>query len=223
MADSSLLASIISGTNPLSPQMLEAYQGAQLSGAGLDPNFGHNEGPFGALGKIIAAARGGPMLQHGVQATTAGNMAAMPDLAKLLANPDPYSAINAETNPVAAARLLQGATPETAANARLLGSQAALAGLNVTGFQNTGAAPADSVRAPANKQIASPVVQSTTGVSTLRPTSDADVNALGAQLATMPDAAAQARIQQVKATNPKLYAKWLAKVKGANAAAKPGV
>jgi hypothetical protein len=233
MADASLLASIISGTNPLAPQMLDAYQGAQLSNAGLDPNFGHNEGPFGALGKIIAAARGGPMLQQGVQATTAGNMAAMPDLAKLLASPDAYAAITPQTNPVAAARLLQGATPETAANARLLGAQAALKQLDVAGYQRAAAAAAAGNplgAVPPGKggnggAALGAIPQSTTGVTTLRPTGgDAEVNAFGAQLAAQPnDAAAQAMIQRTKAANPKLYAQWLAKVKGgpANATAKP--
>ena len=139
MADaSSLLASIISGTSPLAPDMLQAYKGAQLSGAGLDPNYGHNEGPFGALGKMLAAARGGPMLQQGVQAATAGNMAAMPDLAKLLASPDPYTALAgnvAGTDPVATARLLNGATPEAIAKTRLYGAEAALKQLDVGGYQ----------------------------------------------------------------------------------------
>jgi len=223
MADASLLASIISGTNPLDPTMLGAYQGAQLSNAGLDPNFGHNEGLFGALGKMIAAARGGPMLQQGVEQATAANTAAMPDLAKLLASPDAYGAINAGTNPIAAARLLQGATPETAANARLLATQGALGNLNVQGFQNTGNAPTSSINAPANRRIAPPSGASFTAITgaTARPVTDVDVNALGAQLATMPDAAAQARLQQVKATNPKLYALWAAHVKGGANAARP--
>jgi hypothetical protein len=227
MADASLLASIISGTNPLDPTMLGAYQGAQLSNAGLDPNFGHNEGLFGALGKMIAAARGGPMLQQGVEQATAANTAAMPDLAKLLASPDPYTALAGNTagfNPIAASRLLQGATPEQVAEARLKAAQTQLAYAQAapepprpSSLGGTSAGP--RVSAP----MSSPGTSFTaiTG-TTARPATDADVNALGAQLATMPDAAAQARLQQVKTTNPKLYALWAAHVKGgANAAARP--
>jgi hypothetical protein len=234
MADASLLASIISGTNPLDPTMLGAYQGAQLSNAGLDPNFGHNEGLFGALGKMIAAARGGPMLQQGVEQATAANTAAMPDLAKLLSSPDAYGAINANTNPIAAARLLQGATPETAANARLLGEQAALKQLDVAGYQRAAAAAAAGnplgAVPPGGKNgnggaalglIPQPASFTAMAGTAARPVTDADVNALGAQLATMPDAAAQARLQQVKTTSPKLYALWLAHVKGGANAARP--
>jgi hypothetical protein len=131
------LASIISGTNPLDPQMLNAYQGAQLSNAAIDPNFGHNEGPFGALAKLVAGARGSQMLNQGVQQTTAANTAAMPDLARLLANPDPFTALaQGGINPIAAARLLQGATPESAADARLKAAQAALAGAQVNAYNN---------------------------------------------------------------------------------------
>ncbi len=225
MADPSLLASIISGTNPLAPQMLGAYQGAQLSSAGLDPNFGHNEGPFGALGKIIAAARGGPMLQQGVEATTAGNMAAMPDLAKLLASPDPYTALAGNvpgTNPVAAARLLN-ATPEDVAKTRLANMQMGLIGAKINQANQpgtrlplfspttTGAAGAGSNNAPGTSFTA------ITGASA-RPATDADL----VPILALPDAQAAAKLAQIKATNPKLWALYQSKVRGAgNATAKP--
>jgi hypothetical protein len=136
MADPNLLASIISGTNPLAPQMLGSYLGAQQADAATNPTYGHNEGPFGALAKTLMGFQGGNALRQGVQSTTAANTAAMPDLARLLANPDPYAQLaQGGANPIAASRLLQGATPETAANARNLAAQAALAQLNVKGFQ----------------------------------------------------------------------------------------
>lgn len=138
MADTNLLAALLSGSNPLAPQMLGGYQGAQLSDAALNPNFAHNEGPFGALAKTIAGFSGGNQLRQAIDATTAARQAANPDLAKLLANPDPYAALAANPsgfNPVAAAQILQGTTPEQAANARKIGAEAALAGLNVRGFQ----------------------------------------------------------------------------------------
>jgi hypothetical protein len=97
--------------------MLGAYQGAQLSNAGLDPNFGHNEGPFGALGKIIAAARGGPMLQQGVEQATAANNASRPDLLAALSNqsgPLAYASQNPGMNPVALSQVL-AMGPEAAA------------------------------------------------------------------------------------------------------------
>ncbi len=155
MADSSLLASIISGTNPLAPQMLGAYQGAQQTAAAIDPNYAHNEGPFGALAKTLMGFQGSNALRQGVDATTAANSAASPDLAKLLANPDPYTALAGNyngVNPIAASRLLQGATPESVAQARNLAAQAAYMGLNVSGFK--GMQPTGTVTAPAGKTSA---------------------------------------------------------------------
>jgi hypothetical protein len=141
MADASLLASIISGTNPMAPTMLGSYQGAQLQNAALDSNFGHNEGLFGALAKTLAGFSGGNALRQGVQQTTAANQAALPDLAKLLANPDPYTALAGNTagfDPIAAARLLQGATPEDVAKARLASAQAGLATAQTNEYKNLG-------------------------------------------------------------------------------------
>jgi hypothetical protein len=80
MADTNLLAALLSGSNPLAPQMLGGYQGAQLSDAALNPAFAHNEGPFGALAKTLAGFSGAPMMRQAVDATTAANNAARPEL-----------------------------------------------------------------------------------------------------------------------------------------------
>ncbi len=222
MADaSSLLASIISGTSPLAPDMLQAYQGAQLSNAGLDPNYGHNEGPFGALGKMLAAARGGPMLQQGVQATTAGNMAAMPDLAKLLASPDAFTALagnTAGTNPVAAARLLAGATPGSVAEARLKAAQATLAGAQANEINNVGQPRTwlggGAAGAPGGGG----------GIGTPKSFSEATGDSARADplaaLAGQPDDVVKAKLAQIKATNPTLWA-LLLKKRGGGVAPRP--
>lgn len=128
MADSSLLAAILSGNDPLAAQMLPAYQGAQLSQAALDPNFGHNEGWAGALAKTIAGFRGGAMTNDAVNNLVQQRMAAQPEEAKLLANPDPYSELanNPDAySPLARAMVLNGANPGSVADARLKAAQAA--------------------------------------------------------------------------------------------------
>jgi|SRR5579859_736556 len=158
MADPSLLG-ILSGTNPLDPQILQGQVGAQQYDASLNPNVGHNEGPFGWLGKTLLGMGGMNAMRQAVQQTTNANTAASPDLAKLLANPDPYAALaQGGANPVAAARLLQGATPETVAAARNQAAQAALAQLNVKGYQrmlDAGAVPsASTISTPASSKIA---------------------------------------------------------------------
>jgi hypothetical protein len=128
MADTNLLAALLSGSNPLAPQMLGGYQGAQLSDAALNPTFAHNEGPFGALAKTIAGFSGGDQLRQAIEATTAARQGANPDLARMLAANDPFAAAGQPSaNPIAAAQILAGATPQSAAEARLHSAQAALA------------------------------------------------------------------------------------------------
>src|SRR5690348_1899051 len=127
MADSSLLAQILSGQDPLSAQMLGAYQGNQLSAAALDPNFGHNEGLAGALAKTIAGFRGGGMTNDAVQALVNARNANRPELAQILASPDPFKAVaeNPNLSPLTQAGILNGATPNTVAEARQHAAQAA--------------------------------------------------------------------------------------------------
>jgi hypothetical protein len=210
MADASLLASIISGTNPMAPTMLGSYQGAQLQNAALDPNFGHNEGLFGALAKTLAGFSGGNALRQGVQQTTAANQAALPDLAKLLANPDPYTALAGNTagfDPIAAARLLQGATPEDVAKARLANAQAAFQGARTTNAINQMNAPAvpmytsDTARAPASSSA--PLVG---GASSFGAVTAPDAVPDPAQVAKMPPALGAARLRMM---SPAAKAKYL--------------
>jgi hypothetical protein len=125
MADTNLLAALLSGSNPLAPQMLGGYQGAQLSDAALNPAFAHNEGPFGALAKTLAGFSGAPMLRQAVEATTAARTGANPELARMLAGNDPFTMAAAPgANPIAVSQILAGATPASAAAARLADAQA---------------------------------------------------------------------------------------------------
>lgn len=188
MADASLLASLIAGQDPLAAQMLGGYQGAQLSGAALDPAYGHNEGPFGALAKTLAGFSGGNQLRDAVQAVAAARAANRPEMAGVLAGDDPYKAIAA--NPAGysdqtLAQLLSGATPQSVAEARQAAANAKLAGLNVAGFQGAGASaaasPAGSVAAPANRRIAPGA-----GASAL-PSADTSVIGTGRPQAVAPD------------------------------------
>jgi hypothetical protein len=89
MADPNL-AAIFAGLDPLSAQILQGQQGAQLGAAALDPAFGHNEGIAGALAKTIAAFSGHDMMNQAVQNTTQARIAAQPGIAQLMANPNPY-------------------------------------------------------------------------------------------------------------------------------------
>lgn len=182
MADQSLLAQILSGQDPLSAQMLGAYQGSQLSNAAIDPNFGHNEGPFGALAKTIAGFRGGGMTQEALQGLVNARNANRPELAQILASPDPFKAVadNPNLSPLTQAGILNGATPNTVAEARLHAMQqqflqsqigqrnqfgnafkamlggGAAPGITALGAAGTGNAPAaatnaDTINAPTNE------------------------------------------------------------------------
>ncbi len=198
------------------------WRGTQLSNAGLDPAYGHNEGPFGALGKMLAAARGGPMLQQGVQAATAGNMAAMPDLAKLLASPDPYTALSGNiegTNPVAAARLLNGAMPEDVAKARLATAQAAFQGARTTDALNKmKGTPTPMYLTPgAGAGVAAPSGPSAiSGITTGRPEADPV-----AEMAALPP---DQRAAKIGAMTPQQKLAYIAALKkrGSASAARPG-
>lgn len=126
MADGNLLAALLSGQDPLASQMVPGLQGAQLSQAALDPAYGHNEGVFGALAKTLAGLTGGPMVQGAVNNTAGARVAAQPELARLLASPDPYAELAARPHdygPVASSALLNGANPDAISQARLRAAQ----------------------------------------------------------------------------------------------------
>jgi hypothetical protein len=89
MADSNLLAAILAGQDPLAPQMLQGMQGAQLSAtAAANPESTY--GPIGVLAKFLGASQGHDMQNSAVQNTTQARIAAQPELARLMANPNPY-------------------------------------------------------------------------------------------------------------------------------------
>src|SRR5580700_700135 len=129
MPDSSDLASVIAGTDPLSPQILQALQAQQARDMVANPANWQNQGLFGGLARSLAGvAAPNPVPQ--VAQIAAQRQAALPDEAKLLSTPDPYSTLAANPNqysPLAQATLLNGATPTSVADARLKAAQAAYA------------------------------------------------------------------------------------------------
>jgi hypothetical protein len=137
MADPSLLASILSGQDPLAAQMVPGYLAAQQAQAAINPEYGHNEGIAGALAKTLAGI-GGAGMQPAVQNVVNQRVAAQPQLAQLLASNDPYKKLAeggpGQYGPVASAALLN-ASPEQVANTRLLNASAGLGGLNLSGYE----------------------------------------------------------------------------------------
>jgi hypothetical protein len=130
MPDSSDLASVIAGTDPLSPQILDALHAEQARAYVANPANWQNTGIAGALGRTLAAFLV-PNNTGTVANIAAQRVAAQPDEAKLLAAPDAYSTLAAnpdQYSPLARAMVLNGANPESVARARLLGAQAGLYG-----------------------------------------------------------------------------------------------
>src|SRR5580692_11094652 len=130
MADDSSLAGLIAGTDPLSPQILDALHAEQARAYVANPANWQNTGIAGALGRTLAAFLV-PNNISTVADIAAQRQAALPDQAKLLSNPDPYAALAAATpgqyNGLASASVLNGATPGTVAEAQLKAAQAAYA------------------------------------------------------------------------------------------------
>jgi hypothetical protein len=159
MADNSLLSSVLAGQDPLSPQILQAIHNENARNYVQDPNNWQGGGLFGGLARMIAGAAV-PNNAPTVADITQQRAAARPDQAALLASDNPFAAIAAnpsQYSPLAQAMVLNGATPQSAAETRLNAANAALAGLNVSGFQQAqqgagGGAPA--ISAPASKNIA---------------------------------------------------------------------
>ncbi len=215
MADTNLLAALLSGSNPLGPQMLGGYQGAQLTDAALNPAFAHNEGPFGALAKTLAGFSGAPMLRQAVEATTAARTGANPELARMLASNDPFTmAASPGANPVAVSQLLAGASPASAAAARLADAQAqqAVAQANLTKEPYPGAPLLPSTSGatpPAVAQVATTATGSTTGrtpaVDSLTEIANLAPELRGEAIAKIPDpkirAAMMARLMRMRGPN----------------------
>lgn len=166
MADSTLL-SVLAGTDPQAAQMLAAGQGIQLGNAALDPAFGHNEGPFGALAKTIAGIRGGGMLNNAAQQIIPARQAALPELAQVYASEDPLKAVaSGNYSPQTLSMALSGVNPLNAAQAREAAANAALGNLNVRGFQaaqGSGASAPNGISAPASRGVAPPIGPMTSG------------------------------------------------------------
>lgn len=100
MAD---LASIISGTDPLAPLMLQAEQQQQLLNSARDASQWQNQGLAGALARTIAGFGGGGA-QNTVNQITQQRMSAYPDIVKMLAAPEgatSYAAANPNISPLA--------------------------------------------------------------------------------------------------------------------------
>lgn len=164
MADPNL-ASILAGQDPLSPQILQGLEGAQLSQTAADPTASGG-GWGGVLARFLAASQGHDMQNQAVQDTTQARIAARPELAQLLAQPDAYAAAaQGQHSPLAMAGVLNGATPENiaqtheaAARAAYLGAQANLA--NRTGMPMPPmygpAAPARPAGAPSAPGVSLP-------------------------------------------------------------------
>jgi hypothetical protein len=207
---SDLLTSLIAANDPQAAQMLSGYTGSQLQNAAIDPNFGHNEGIFGALAKTLAGFRGSGMLSDAVQQVAAARAANRPELAQVLAGSDPYKAI--ADNPSGysqqtLATLLSGVTPESVAQARKAAADAELAGMTVSGYRRlqpgagTAADPTAGVSpisSPVSRRIAPPASASSGGASaapasadtsvlgTLRPQAAAEPDITPSALAAMP-------------------------------------
>jgi hypothetical protein len=82
MAD---LASIISGTDPLAPLMLQAEQQQQLLNSSRDASQWQNQGWAGALARTMAGVRGGGS-NDALSQIVQQRAAAMPDVLRALAS-----------------------------------------------------------------------------------------------------------------------------------------
>jgi hypothetical protein len=165
MPDSSNLASVIAGNDPLSPQILDALHAEQARDYVANPANWQNQGIAGALGRTLAAFLV-PNNTGTVADIAAQRVAAQPDEAKLLAAPDAYSTLAAnpdQYSPLARAMVLNGANPESVARARLYGAQAGLYGARGANLAATNE-PMPGIDAlaavPANRPASSGVVPS---------------------------------------------------------------
>jgi hypothetical protein len=114
MADPNILAQILAGNDPLSPQIAQGLQGAQLSSDTINSPPAH--GPFGVLAKYLGASQGHDMLNNAVQQTTQARLGAQPDMARLMASPNAYQDLATKPqdfNPIARSAFLSGG-PEQA-------------------------------------------------------------------------------------------------------------
>ncbi len=232
MAD---LASIISGTDPLAPLVLQAEQQQQQLNSARDASQWANQGIFGALARTIAGGAGGGA-QNTLQQIVQQRQAAQPDLATLLAGPDPYGALAAaqpgQYNPLAVAQLLNGATPGSVAEARLHAAQANLFGAKTDFARQQGdlskpilgtyspqaARPAANGPAASAPSAAEPLVSGTGDISSLTNGRTATTAPDLQSLARMPDAQRAAIIAGLTPQQKARIAAQLRGMAGRNAA-----
>jgi hypothetical protein len=133
MAD---LASIISGTDPLAPLMLQAEQQQQLLNSARDASQWQNQGLAGALARTIAGFGGGGA-QNTVNQITQQRMSAYPDIVRMLAAPEgatSYAAANPNISPLAMS-MVANQTPLQAAQGRELSIANQLGSIDLTAYQ----------------------------------------------------------------------------------------
>ncbi len=225
MAD---LASIISGTDPLAPLVLQAEQQQQQLNSARDASQWANQGIFGALARTMAGGAGGGA-QNTLQQIVQQRSAAQPDLARLLAGNDPYGTLAAnpdQYSPIARAALLNGATPLTVAESRQKAAEAGIQQLNLRGYQGLGAGVPGTAIPPVknagalmpSSPSAEPLVSGTGDISSLTtgraPTTIPDLSAL----ARMPDAQRAATLAGLTPQQRARIAAQLRTMAGGNAA-----
>jgi hypothetical protein len=133
MAD---LASIISGTDPLAPLMLQAEQQQQLLNSARDASQWQNQGWAGALARTIAGVRGGGQ-NDALNQIVQQRMGAYPDIVKMLAAPEgatSYAAANPNISPLAMS-MVANQTPTQAAQGRELSIANQLGSIDLTAYQ----------------------------------------------------------------------------------------
>jgi hypothetical protein len=212
MAGENLLASILSGQDPLAAQMVPAYQAAQRGQAAINQDYGHNEGPFGALAKTLMGVEGSN-LQPAVQNVVNQRVANQPNLAQLLASSDPYQALAAHPgnySPLSAGTLLAGASPESVADARLKAAQGQYFGAKAN-YAATGG------NAPVNPVYNSGIAPSASGHAATAAASPAPAGSAPILLEAAGKMSPQQR--QAMMQNPQLRARYLAALRAAQTGA----
>lgn len=109
----SSLPGLLSGQNPLAPEQVPGYLGAQMVN-GMNDTSGSTGGLLGAIANGLRGAVGSSMLKRAVNNTTNAGMAAQPDLLSAYASPQGavnYAAQNPGMNKFALAQILAQGNP----------------------------------------------------------------------------------------------------------------
>jgi hypothetical protein len=151
MADGDL-QSLISGVDPTAAMQLQALQGQNIASGAVNPENWQGQGIFGGLARQMALGQGMDMARGGVNQAVQANLAAQPDLAAMMASPNPleYPAQNPGMDPVARARALaQFGGPqarETMADAAYRAAAGANQGMSAQAQQLTNLAMINELR-----------------------------------------------------------------------------